>query len=87
MTAVHVTEHAIDRYCERVENAPRDVVRARILAASRGITCAVAFGASVVILGCGARLVIEGASVVTVLGPAQKRSRSRWLGDAEIAGE
>lgn len=82
MTAIHVTEHAIDRYCERVENVAREVVRARILAAARGIMCASRFGARCVIMGCGVRLIIatdkqvaEGTvqmvRVVTVLGPGQ----------------
>jgi hypothetical protein len=73
---IHVTEHAVDRYCEQVENVPREVVRARIIAAARGIHCAVRFGGRCVILGNGARLIIsadvdQGVRVVTVLGRGQ----------------
>jgi hypothetical protein len=75
MIDIHITEHAIDRYCERVENVAREVVRARMLAASRGILCAAAFGARCVILGNGVRLVIvadaDGVRVVTALARGQ----------------
>ena len=71
LAAVHVTEHAVDRWCERVENAPRDRVRATIEAAAPAIAFAAEHGARVVKMGCGARLILEGARVVTVLGRGQ----------------
>lgn len=81
MTAIHVTEHAVDRYCERVANVPRDVVRARLLAAKRGILCAARFGAQCVLLHGGVRLIIEaddsGVRILTVLGPGQYRRVAR----------
>jgi hypothetical protein len=69
--SVHVTEHAIDRYCERVENLSRPAVRKLIHRSDRMIAAASAFGAHTVRLGNGARLVITGrrqVRVVTVLG-------------------
>lgn len=68
--SVHVTEHAIDRYCERIANVPRDQVRVMILEHGRAIEAASRFGAHTVRLGNGCKLVITGRSeirVVTVL--------------------
>lgn len=67
---VHVTEHAIDRYCERIANVPREQARAAMLASERAILFAAAFGAHTVRIGCGAKLVLRGlhqVRVVTVL--------------------
>lgn len=74
---VHVTEHAIDRYCERVANVPRRTARQLMMAAERSIECAAAFGAHTVRLGNGAKLVITGLAdirIVTVL----QRGHINW---------
>jgi hypothetical protein len=71
---VHVTEHAVDRYIERVSPIGRAEARAAMQGAERSIERAVAFGSHLVRLGSGARLVLRGREsirVVTVLGRAQ----------------
>lgn len=65
---IHVTRHAIQRYQERVAPLDDGSVRARIHAHDRAIAAAADFGAAVVRLGDGTRLVLDGRSVVTVLG-------------------
>jgi hypothetical protein len=68
--SVHVTEHAIDRYIERIAPVGRDAARAAIAAAAPAILIASAFGAHTVRLGNGARLAITGRHnirIVTVL--------------------
>lgn len=70
----HITRHAIDRYCERVEAVTRDVAKRRILAASNAIENAIRFGCGIVVLPCRARLIIEDRSIVTVRPPEPKRS-------------
>jgi hypothetical protein len=70
---VHVTEHAVDRYIERVSPIGRAEARAAMQDAERLIERAVAFGGHLVRLGSGARLVLRGRDsirVVTVLGRA-----------------
>jgi hypothetical protein len=70
MTAgIHITRHAACRFIERVaplltEEQARDEIRTH----ERAITVAADFHAPTDILGCGARLVLDGRSVVTVLG-------------------
>jgi hypothetical protein len=67
--SIHITDHAIARYQERVEPAlNHGEAHAAILSHSKAIDAAVEFGAGTVILGCGARLVLCGCRVVTVLG-------------------
>lgn len=61
--SVHVTDHAIERYLERVEHCPWEDARARL---ERATKSAAAFGCRVVKLGCGSRVVLEGDRVVTV---------------------
>lgn len=75
--SVIVTAHACSRYVERIN--PRlslDEARAAIEASNKAIETAIGFGAHVVKLGCGGRLVLDGSRVVTVLSPAQGRDRS-----------
>lgn len=70
--SIHVTQHAVDRYIERVAPVTRDAAEAAIAAAERTIELAARFRAHTVRLGNGARLVITGVKqirVVTVLGP------------------
>jgi hypothetical protein len=62
-----VTMHAAERYCERVNPALTvSQARSAIAAHTRAIECAIAFGAHVVRIGTGQKLVIEGDTVVTV---------------------
>jgi hypothetical protein len=63
---IKVTDHACRRFAERVERCSLDDARLRILAASRAIEAAAAFGCEVVRMGGGARLVLNGLTVVTV---------------------
>lgn len=60
--SVHVTQHAIDRYVERIAPVDREVARRTIAAAAPAIETAAAFGAHTVRLGNGAKLVIRGPS-------------------------
>lgn len=66
---IRVTPHACRRYAERVHSCSPDDARTRILAASRGIEVAAAFGCEVVRMGGGERLILEGSTVVTVYAP------------------
>lgn len=62
---VHVTSHAISRYRTRV--APVDYEAARAALSSPTIAKAAEFGAKAVKLGSGQRVLLNGATVVTVL--------------------
>jgi len=65
---MHVTHHAVDRFIERVN--PRLTAaqaEAEMLRAERAVSIAAGFGCSTVRLGCGAKLVLKGETVVTVL--------------------
>lgn len=66
---MHVTDHAIERFRERVAN----LSKAEIVAAlnSPAIQAADRFGAPFVKLGTGQRIVIHNHAVITVL-PADK---------------
>ena len=61
----HITRHAIQRYQERVANLPDEQVR--VVLSCPAVKTAIAFGAHVVRLGTGERVILEGANVVTVL--------------------
>jgi hypothetical protein len=71
MTGVTVTEHAISRYCERIEPCSREIAKQRILASAPAIIAAAQFGATVVKLPGSTRLVLDGLRVVTVLAKWQ----------------
>lgn len=73
-----VTHHAAVRYTERVEPCDVETARLRILSAQRVIDRAAAFGCSTIVMGNGARLVLDGTSVVTVLS-ARKGKRPGWM--------
>lgn len=64
-----ITAHAATRWCERVNPrlTPVEAVTA-LRAYERAVDRAAAFGCECVKLGCGARLVLKGDAVVTVLG-------------------
>ena len=65
---IHVTNHAILRWQERIDaSATQEQAKAIILGASRAIETAAKFGCDTVRMGCGAKLVLQGNIVVTVL--------------------
>jgi hypothetical protein len=69
MTGVHVTHHAAERYVERVDgSATIKTAIAAIEAHAPAIELAAAFGAKIVKRGDGVRLILEGQTVVTVIG-------------------
>jgi len=61
---IHVTNHAVLRYQERV--APVSMERARAILSSPTMQRAADFGATFVRLGTGQRVVIQDQTVVTV---------------------
>jgi len=72
MIGVTVSAHAARRWIERVDPAATlDDARAIIHTHDRAIAKAAAFGCETVVLGCGARLILDGANVVTVLARGQ----------------
>lgn len=94
--SVHVTQHAVDRYIERIAPVDRDEAR-RILerADAQAIEKAAAFGAHTVRLGSGVKLVITGVRDIRVvsvlprhcinwsdLPPAEREHRKRYAREA-----
>lgn len=77
MTAFAITQHAIDRYIERVAVVTQDEARRRLALAEKVVLVAAAFGCCSVKLGCGARLALCGAKIVTVYPPHSQRCRPR----------
>lgn len=68
-----VTVHAAARYVERVApGLSATEARAAIARFERGIDAAAAIGCTQVKLPGGARLVLDGDTVVTVTGPLQR---------------
>jgi hypothetical protein len=70
-----ITAHALARYRERVEDCPDEEIARRL--SSDAIVCAVRFGAHQIRLGTGQLVVIEDASIVTILPAAAKKPRHR----------
>lgn len=74
-----VSAHAAERYIQRVD--PRlDVfaARAALQGYARSVDAAARFGCDTVRIGCGARLVLDGEEVVTVLASRKvRRGRGR----------
>lgn len=62
---IHVTQHAIDRFIQRVARVTR--AEAVIALSSPAVHCADRFGAPFVRLGTGQRIVIHDHTVITVL--------------------
>lgn len=63
-----VTQHAIARYIERIDaGLSEQDARAAILVSEPAVEAAAKFGAHVVRQGCGAKLILQGATVVTVI--------------------
>lgn len=73
---IHVTRHAADRYYERVEVCPDP--RAAILAHAIAIERAALAGSRCVRLGNGARLVLDGLTVVTVYRKGDMPRQIKW---------
>lgn len=71
MGGVKVTKHALKRWRERVSPCTDKQARAAILSHSSAIEKAAMFGAGTVRLGTRHRLILEGLTVVTVLGAAR----------------
>lgn len=73
---ITITVHACQRFIERIDRAASlDQARAEILSHERAIIKAADFGCRVVKLGCGGRLLLRGATVVSVLSREQGRDR------------
>jgi hypothetical protein len=64
---IHITDHAIDRYIERVAICTRDEARAEMMTAERGIEAAQTIGCRIVRMHNGAKLCLRGGAVVTVM--------------------
>jgi len=77
---VHVTQHAVARYQERVSNLPDEKVRAALDIPA--VALAAEIGAPFVKLGTGQHVVVWDHAVITVL-PKDKHlgtmSRGRWV--------
>lgn len=67
MGGVRITRHAAMRWGERVEPCPPKAARAAILAHSKAIIAAAAFGCRSVKLPSRHRLKLDGTTVLTVL--------------------
>ena len=68
MTAVIITAHAAARFIERINPLlTTEQARAEIAAHEKAIVTAANFGCRCVRLGSGAKLVLDGFSVVTVI--------------------
>jgi hypothetical protein len=74
---IHVTEHAIDRYCERFAPVGREIARRRITSSAGSSKPRQAFGAHTVRIGNGAKLVIRGSSPVRVITVLDRRQIKR----------
>jgi hypothetical protein len=78
-----ITRNAVERYQQRVEPVSEDIARARL--STKAFQCAEMFGARIVILPTGQRLVIEGDAIVTVLSRKVRTQKStdrrEWDGE------
>jgi hypothetical protein len=63
---IHVTDHAMRRFAERVTPCSLEEAKAAILSHSRALETAVQFDCQVVKLGDGSKLILQGNRVVTV---------------------
>lgn len=78
-----VTDHAIVRWLERVEGLDVVALREQI---ARSAAVGLAFGSRIVVVS-GGKLILEGATVVTVLRPAHTRREHLGEIEIEIAGD
>lgn len=69
-----LTTHAIQRAQQRIPGVTTED-QARAILTSRAIVAAIAFGCRLVKLGTGNRVILRGATVVTVI-PAERQSRN-----------
>jgi hypothetical protein len=69
---IHITDHAIRRFQERIASVGIGEARRRILAHEAALVRACAFGAPCVRTGEGMGLVLQGGAVVTVLSPGMR---------------
>lgn len=74
MAAFAITAHAIQRWTERVEPISHDEAAERLMSCRRAVLAAESIGCQSVRLGNGARLVLQGATIVTVY-PSDRRTR------------
>lgn len=72
---IRVTQHAIERYQERVRNVTDEDARAALSCAA--IVIAAQFGAPYLKLGTGQHVVIKDGAVVTVLPKDHNQGRMR----------
>lgn len=80
MANVHITQHAIERFQERVRNVTDDKARQEL--SSPSICAAADFGACYVKLATGQRVVISNGVIVTVL-PKGHAPRSMAIGSKD----
>lgn len=78
--SVHVTEHAIDRYIERIAPVDRECARSTIASAERTIELAAAFGAHTVRMGNGAKLVLRGVHRIRIVSVLPRN----WISRADM---
>lgn len=68
MTQIVITAHAAQRYIERIDpSATTEQARAEIASHEKAIVAAANFGCQCVRLGSGAKLILDGLAVVTVI--------------------
>jgi len=72
-----ITQHAVERYAERVANVTLAEARRRLALCERAVLAAAGIGCKSIKLGCGARLALEGAKIVIVYPPHPKGSHFR----------
>ena len=75
----YISQHAALRYCERVEpGATVAQARAAIRSHAHAIEAAIKVGCCSIRLGCGARIILKGCEIVTVLPAQPKRNGHKW---------
>lgn len=74
MTAITITTHATQRWIERVDpGASFEQARAAIARHESAVLAASRFGCKTVKLGNGARFILDGATIITVIARGQVR--------------
>lgn len=72
---IHVTDHALRRFQERIRPVSKEEAREAILSHITALNIALAFGAPCVRCGDGMRIVLKGEAVTTVFGPDMRLGR------------
>lgn len=72
---IHITDHAIARYQERVAAVETGEARRRIMVHEHALNVAVEFGAPCVRNSDGVRFLVRAGSVVTVFAPDMRLGR------------